>query len=311
MLDLTKIIEAQVLVKHLDKDKMYIVGVSGGVDSVTLLFCLRKAGFKKLLVAHFDHGIRDDSSADRILTSDICKRYGYPFVYQQAHLPSGASEELARNMRWCFLRAVAKQANAVSIITAHHFDDELETALMFIIRGTGRKGFSSLRTVPDVVRPFLQVTKQDILKYANNHHLVWREDSTNEDTEITRNYIRLQIVPALKNHPEIFNRLLFLLKRQHKLNEAIDCGLNAFLHEQPEKDQLNRYFVTLLPHIVAVEFVAQWLRLRGIRSRSKKFLDSVVVFIKSSKQGAKMSLTGSIYLSTSKSVVEMKYNHTQ
>ena len=119
----------------------YIVAVSGGVDSIVLLDLLANQEKAKLIVAHFDHGIRNDSRDDRMFVQDLAVRYELPFVYDVGNLGQGASEAKAREARYTFLRGVRQAAGARSIITAHHEDDVLETAILNIMRGTGRKGF--------------------------------------------------------------------------------------------------------------------------------------------------------------------------
>src|SRR5437764_343012 len=128
----------------LPKPGKYVVAVSGGVDSVALLDMLARSDDLKLVVAHFDHGIRKDSAKDRKFVEDLAKNYDLPFVYEEGHLGSGTSEAVARGARYDFLHRVKKSHGAQAIITAHHQDDVLETAIINLLRGTGRKGLTSL-----------------------------------------------------------------------------------------------------------------------------------------------------------------------
>src|SRR6185369_2891937 len=113
----------------------YVVAVSGGVDSMVLLELLRQKPKLELIVAHFDHGIRPESGEDRKLVQRIAKHYELPFVYVEGHLGASASEALAREARYAFLRKVQAEQGAEAIITAHHQDDMLETAIMDLMRG--------------------------------------------------------------------------------------------------------------------------------------------------------------------------------
>src|SRR4051794_16456164 len=122
----------------------YVVAVSGGVDSVGLLDLLRMDPGVKLTVSHFDHGIRDDSHLDRAHVQALARRYQLPFVYDKGALGPGASEAEARTARYQFLDNVKTKTGAHAIVTAHHQDDVLETAIINLLRGTGRKGLSSL-----------------------------------------------------------------------------------------------------------------------------------------------------------------------
>lgn len=269
----------------------YIVAVSGGVDSVVLLDILRKLPDLKLTVAHYDHGIRQDSHLDRILVDKLAKSYNLPFVYDIGQLGEGVSEEKARVARYTFLRKVQKQANASGIITAHHMNDVLETAVHNLMRGTGRRGMSSLRSVDGIYRPLLHLPKQHLIDYANANKLQWREDSTNLDLHYRRNYIRHQLLPRLQTlSPEKYKQLRSIIKRQASLNEAIDIGLRNLLHIQLSQDTLSRYDVITLPHNVARDLVSEWLRQNGKREYSRKNLDAATIAIKVARPGTVLEL---------------------
>src|SRR5580704_3560158 len=111
----------------LPKSGSYVVAVSGGVDSVVLLHRLQKQPGLRLVVAHFDHGMREDSAEDRRFVKALAQAYGAPFVYDEGHLGSGTSEAEAREARYNFLRRVQAASDAQAIVTAHHQDDLLET----------------------------------------------------------------------------------------------------------------------------------------------------------------------------------------
>src|SRR4051794_19867846 len=121
----------------LPKPGSYVVAVSGGVDSMALLHYLQTRPGIKLTVAHFDHGIRDDSPEDRKLAQEVAKSYKLPFVYHEGRLGGEASEATARAARYDFLNKVRRSSQAQAIITAHHQDDLLETAILNMLRGTG------------------------------------------------------------------------------------------------------------------------------------------------------------------------------
>lgn len=253
----------------------YIVAVSGGVDSVTLLDILRRKPGLKLTAAHYDHGIRPDSKKDRFHVQGLAKKYRLPFVYQAGNLGPAASEAEARQARYEFLRSVQKNLSAKAIITAHHQDDVLETAIHNILRGTGRKGISAMNNNLGVVRPMLNISKANIKEYALANGLVWREDSTNEDLRYRRNFIRSKIIPKLSSKQR--EEFLGYVNKLSNLNKQIDVSLINYLHQQPKWELLDRHSFIMLPHKVSLEVMASWLRNHNARDFDKPLLERLVV----------------------------------
>lgn len=273
-----------------------MVAVSGGVDSVALLNMLSKQKNLDLAVAHFDHGIRKDSAADRKFVAELTKGYGLPFVYAEGRLGSGASEATAREARYAFLRRVVKEQGAKAIVTAHQQDDVLETAIINLLRGTGRKGLTALESRSDIVRPLLNLPKAELLKYAEEHGLKWREDSTNQDTRYLRNYVRRQIMPRLRTAGR--QKLLGLLEEQRGLNVQLDELLAELLEGQAET--LERAEFVRLPHKAALEVMAAWLRAAGIANFDRLTLERAVVGAKTARPGQRIALKNDIFLEVQK-----------
>lgn len=261
----------------------YVVAVSGGVDSMVLLDLLRRQPGVKLVVAHFDHGIRSDSSFDRELVQLTARKHGLPFVYHQGNLGPGASEDAARKARYAFLDSVRQASNARAIITAHHHDDALETAIINLLRGTGRKGLSSLHANKTIHRPLLHVEKQAIRQYANDQGLVWREDSTNQDIKYLRNYVRHRLLTQFA--PADRQKLHDIISRAAQVNEELDTQLMNYLHVQTKAGKLDRQTFHRLPHAVSKEVMAAWLRSQGIRDFDTKALERLVVAAKTLAPG--------------------------
>lgn len=261
----------------------YVVAVSGGVDSMVLLDLLRQQPGLKLLVAHFDHGIRPDSREDRILVERVARTYGLPFVYEKGELGLNASEELARHARYAFLEKVRISMSARAIITAHHEDDVLETAILNMMRGTGRRGVTSLASGKTLARPLLHISKQRLLEYAQEHNLVWREDSTNVDVRYRRNYVRHHIVPALGERGR--ERMLRLIEKLRIINDDLDRELTEYLESHAKDGKLERKSFILLPHAVAREVMATWLRTAGILGYDRRTLERLVVAAKTYQVG--------------------------
>lgn len=261
----------------------YVVAVSGGVDSMVLLDLLRQKPKLELVVAHFDHGIRPDSAHDRKLVQRIAKSYGLPFVFAEGNLGANAGEALAREARYAFLHKVKEDHGAEAIVTAHHQDDMLETAIMNLLRGTGRRGLSSLKSREGLVRPLLEWTKKDVRDYAEEHDLVWAEDSTNSDERYLRNYIRHNILSRFTAAGR--NSLLQHIKQAGKINEEIDRLLDKDLEEQPAKDELSRGWYLQLPYAVATEMMAAWLRRNGVAQFDRHMIERLVVAAKTAAPG--------------------------
>lgn len=277
----------------------YVVAVSGGVDSVSLLHALVgtvETNTHKFVVAHFDHGIRADSRADRILAQDLASRYKVPFVYDEGKLGRQASEDVARKARYKFLRQTKKATGASMIITAHHIDDELETAVFNLLRGTNRKGLTALRGSQDILRPMLHIKKRDIVRYAKENKLTWREDETNKDTVYSRNYIRHVLLPRFTEREQA--TLEGIIQETTKLNQEIDGIIANFLHMQPDTKCIDRMMFNHLPHGVAKEVLAGWLRANGLRRFDAKTIERLVIAIKTGGHQARHDVGGGakIYL---------------
>jgi tRNA(Ile)-lysidine synthase len=274
------------------KPAAYVVAVSGGVDSMSLLHILHELQVHedgiRLIVAHYDHGIRSDSELDRKLVERVARRYGLPFVYEAAHLGK-VSEAAAREKRYAFLRAVRKQADADFIITAHHEDDVLETAILNIIRGTNRKGLTSLRSRADIVRPLLHISKRELRQYAQTHELDWREDETNADLTLLRNYIRHAMLPRFDAASRI--KLRQLIDNLQVTNDELDNLLANQLNIQSVNGMIDRQWFVQLPDEVAREVLATWLRAHGERKFNRKKLKLLVVAAQTGRPGNRYSLS--------------------
>lgn len=253
----------------------YVVAVSGGVDSVVLLHALVSRGEHELVVAHFDHGIRKESHLDAQFVERLSNKYVVPFEVRREELGAEASEEVARDRRYLFLREVAKKHGAI-VATAHHMNDIAETIAINIARGTGWRGVAVL--AGDVYRPLLHMTKHDIRAYAESKRLDWREDSTNASDVYLRNRLRRKL-----NDEDVILQLATLRSRQVELRDAIDGEVARIL--AAEKGEYSRYFFTHINNGVAVEL------LRGVavevlgRSLPRPQLERALLAIKTARPG--------------------------
>jgi tRNA(Ile)-lysidine synthase len=285
------------------KPGKYVVAVSGGVDSMVLLDLLSKQPGLELVVAHFEHGIREDSDEDRKLVQAAAQTYSLPFVSEHGNLGPRVSEAEARTARYGFLREVMRMYHTDAIITAHHQDDLVETAVINMIRGTGRKGLSSLSNQAGLVRPLLHMPKADIISYAEEHHIVWHDDSTNQDEAYLRNYVRRTILP--KFGVEGRQKLLALIEKAEEHNPIIDDLLLNDIKTHETENGLSRYWFIMLPHAVACEAMATWLRTNGIREFDSKAIDRLVVGAKVAIAGKQVDINAGCYLKVGRTTLQV------
>ena len=193
-----------------------VVGVSGGSDSTALLAvlvelaALPQRGYR-LVAAHLNHGLREAAQEDARFIADLADRLRVPCVCERADVPAVAAaagvgpEEAGRRVRYEFLRRAALATGCLAIATGHQTDDQAETVLHRILRGTGLEGLAGIRPLRQLegglrlVRPLLAVTRQEAQAYLRLRGLAWRTDSTNADPAYsTRNRIRLELLPLLR-----------------------------------------------------------------------------------------------------------------
>ncbi len=193
--------------------KKVLCAVSGGADSMCLLHALHSAGIS-VTAAHFEHGIRgEESKRDMDFVQSWCKDNSIPFVCGRAHVPAYAAEhsmgieEAARLLRYDFLERQRIELGCDYIATAHNLDDNAETLLMHLIRGSGAKGLSGIpRQRGHIVRPLLDVCRRDIERYLRENAVPHVEDSTNQSEDYTRNLIRRRLMPVIAEINPGFNQ---------------------------------------------------------------------------------------------------------
>lgn len=287
----------------------YVLAVSGGVDSMVLLDILAKKVTDKettnynlqpttynlgLVVAHFNHGIRADSAEDEALVAAAAKKYGLTLEIGWEKLGADASEAAAREARYKFLNLVKRNHRADAIITAHHQDDLIETAIINILRGTGPRGLMAMANNPEVIRPLLKVSKLEILDYAQKNKIVWREDSTNQDEKYLRNYIRKNILAGL---PYMQRQALFSHINKAGGAQAELAGIVKLLAGQLQANgQIDRQQFISLPNDLGRELVVHWLRGLGFADFDKKTIERVQMYIKTAQGGTRHNIGGGLWL---------------
>ena len=270
----------------------YVVAVSGGVDSIVLLDLLAKSSQNsvELVVAHFNHGIRRGSEKDEKLVAAAAKKYGLTIEVGHGHLGRDASEEKARQARYGFLESVKKHWGAKAIITAHHQDDLIETAMINILRGTGRRGLSAIADNPLIIRPLLNVPKKDVTAYGRRNNLDWHEDPTNLDTKYLRNYLRVKVIPKMTAIQK--SKFLNNLGKIAKTNKELDQLIATISHSLIDNQEIDRGKFISLPPEIADEILAGWLRYNKITQYDKKTIERISIALKTAKPGTKVEAVG-------------------
>jgi tRNA(Ile)-lysidine synthase len=189
-----------------------VVAVSGGPDSLALLSILREilpAVPLHLTVAHFDHGWRAGSEGDRDFVASMATTWGYAFYTARAADDMPHTESAARTARYAFLRETAVNTNSTAIALGHTQDDQVETLLLHLLRGSGSRGLGAMRRRDaDLARPLLDISRKDIEAYLSRLHLVPRRDPSNDDPRFTRNRLRQQVLPAIDTFDPAARELL-------------------------------------------------------------------------------------------------------
>ncbi len=230
------------------KDRLLLVGVSGGPDSICLLHALRtvaKDAGVRLHAAHLNHGLRgNESKADAAYVQSLAKGLGLPstirladtLAFKKAHKQT--TEQAARELRYRFFYALAKELKADAVVLGHTADDQAETVLMHMIRGAGLKGIGGMSGTSEwrmksgapavtILRPLLNITRKETHEYCDKLKLEPRTDSSNQSTEFWRNRIRLHLMPELRKHnPEIVSSL----QRLATLARESDDFINVAAH---------------------------------------------------------------------------------
>ncbi|MBQ4283093.1 MAG: tRNA lysidine(34) synthetase TilS, partial [Lachnospira sp.] len=207
----------------LEECERIVVGLSGGADSVCLLHVLhsvieQSAYDIRLMAVHVNHGIRGEEAArDEEFAKTFCDNLGVDYVSERVNIPKLAKdgcmseEEAGREVRYTVFAKYAGVRGKIAV--AHHMDDQAETVLMNIFRGSGLKGVSGMAPVRgNIIRPLLCVTRQDIEDYIAHQGLSYVTDSTNSENVYTRNRVRNELIPYVKQNfnPEIVKHLASL-----------------------------------------------------------------------------------------------------
>lgn len=308
-----------------DKDKI-VVGVSGGPDSMFLLYALYKLkeslkeqNIEYLIeVAHINHKIRKEAGYDENLARTFAEKLGLTFHVLEFDVESEAkrlkigTEECGRNIRYEFFRQVMKTTNATKIAVAHNAGDNAETIMLNFLRGAGIVGLSGMEyKSSNIIRPILDIDKEDIIKYLDEENIPYAIDKTNLENIYTRNKVRNDLLVKIKNefNPNIIktlNRMAKINKQDAKIIEkAVDEAYNELnLIEEDNKIILNT---------VKFNKNTEEMRYRLLRKIIEKLLgntkDIEMIHIKDTCKLLKTNITGKQYILGNKYKVVIEKKH--
>lgn len=274
-----------------------IIAVSGGIDSVVMLHMLHGASEHQLVVAHVDHGIRDNSGEDEQFVRQLTQAYGLPYESLRLELGPHASEEDARDKRYTWLREIQHKHSAEAIATAHHQDDVIETMIINMIRGTGWRGLCSLTEHDKTKRPLLAWSKAEVVRYAAEHDLEWRDDSTNDNVRYLRNYVRYRYLQRMSVDER--KQWLELNAKQQELRAEIDSEIRAVAGQFGSDNQYSRYSLIMADQAVVLELLPYIVGQRLERS----VLLQVWHFICTARQGKQFHVSGVEFRVTARDLI--------
>lgn len=297
-----------------------LVAVSGGVDSVVLFHALQRlAGSLDLglCIGHVNHGLRgEQSDGDESAVRALAGKYDVPVHVARVdpkRLRQGRGsrerptlQEAARRVRYDALRAIAEEHRAERLATAHTLDDQAETVLLRILRGSGPDGLGGIpERSPDgfVVRPLLRIPREEILSYATAQGLSWREDPSNADPAFARARLRASWLPGLRDafNPRLLRAIGDLAEAQRRdsewIAELVESKAEGLLTEEDGGLRIARSGWEALPEALARRVARLALRRTGAaRDISRVHLERVVKLLRSGRPGSCIELPGGLEL---------------
>ena len=263
--------------------------VSGGADSIALLFgmyLLKEKLQIELRAAHFNHHLRGaESDADEAFVAGFCADYHIPLQLGGAWVQPGKKglEAAARDARYEFLRSLPGK-----IATAHTADDNAETLLMHMLRGTGLKGLGGIcPTDGKVIRPMLSITRCEVEAFLREYHLPHREDSSNASDDFLRNRVRHNIMPLLRQ--ENPNISLSMSAMAGKLRQDEEYLQSLLEPEMPPVSRLRE-----MPVALQRRYAERMLKQSGVREPEQTHIQSILNLIAADRPSAKMRFPGNV-----------------
>lgn len=268
-----------------------ICAVSGGADSVALLFAMYllrgKLGIS-LEAAHYNHGLRsEESDGDEAFVRAFCEHYEIPLHVGNSKVTSGKKglEAAAREARYAFFATLDGK-----IATAHTADDNAETVLLHLVRGTGLKGLGAIAPVRgNIIRPLLLATRQDVRAFLDDYSLSFREDSSNDSDVFLRNRLRHHVMPLLKKeNPDLSRNLSKMALRLREDHSLIERGI-----EEPPQILTVAELVDMNPSARA-RLIVRFLKKCGVAEPEEEHVGAIERLLFSQKPSASVQMPGGV-----------------
>lgn len=292
-----------------------VAGVSGGVDSMVLLYLLNRFVDEyggDLIAAHLNHGLRDEEAdRDERFVSKAAESMGIPFVSKKIDLKGSVNnsgrnmQELARSERYEFFQKISDDRNGEKIAVGHHADDQAETVIMRIVRGSGIRGLGAIPPVRvNIIRPLIEITREEIARFASEEGIRYIDDSSNKEGKYLRNRLRRELMPALKAYnPRICHELSMLsaIARdvESYLGDEASAAFERIKSSGIETENVVSLDITLfnsLPQAIRTNVIFKAVenisgRLRGIYSNH---IEEVCELLMIGKSGSSLDLPGAV-----------------
>lgn len=292
----------------LEKNKSVVVAVSGGADSMALLNLLveiKELYNLHLVVAHVNHKKRENSDLDEVLVNKVALENGldYEVYYLPKCLTNENFHEYARRERYNFFKRVAANYKADCIVTAHHADDHLETQIYRLLYHSTVSGLIGIEPIVEycglkIIRPLIEVTKDDIYKYCSESRIEYREDESNQSDVYTRNRIRKYIIPALAEETFSVYEHSRSISEQLSEDEAFfNLQVDQLMNEVSEIKgvfKVSRSFINSLPKSLSRRLIKRILQQFMIKDIQTVHIEEVLSVMQSSKPNLSVTLPNQI-----------------
>jgi tRNA(Ile)-lysidine synthase len=231
-----------------------LVGVSGGIDSTTLVHILFEISKKidfKIGLAHLNHQLRgEESNRDEKFVEELAEKLSFPIYIKKADVKVHAKsrgislQHAGRDLRYAFFEEVVNKHGFNKIAVAHNLDDQAETFLLRMLKGTGIRGLSSIPVKRDmIIRPFLDVYRFEIEEYVGKHSILYVKDSSNDKIVYERNYIRKQVIPLMESRNPLFKeKIIMLLQDITAINNLYHSKAEEFLKKEQKIENEDIFF---------------------------------------------------------------------